>query len=314
MTQLKREIQLIELPKCFQEAITAARRLGGQYLWIDSLCIIQDSPHDWAIESEQMHRVYSNGICNLAASNQSISNRGLFCNRDPTMGSPFTVDSFWSDGTRAEKYVLNPNFAHLFTSYGPLYRRAWVVQEQQLSPRTIHMTPFPVWECREAILTEHFPSTEAFDVPLVDVLSVDTQPNNGDHFGQLCGGSLTLDGVLFEFPRISDMLLDHPNFVRKTSYNVDALALDDCGVDDYGGSDTWFLPLAVTSAASRHPGLNICGIILQKARGNSETAAYTRIGRAVVSHDGDIAGSGWLIRDWISRPWSKDYYQTIEIV
>lgn len=37
MTLLKREIQLIELPKCFQEAVVAARRLGGQYLWIDSL-------------------------------------------------------------------------------------------------------------------------------------------------------------------------------------------------------------------------------------------------------------------------------------
>ncbi|RSM14870.1 hypothetical protein CEP52_000969 [Fusarium oligoseptatum] len=253
MDQLKREIQLIELPKCFQEAVIATRRLGGQYLWIDSLCIIQDSPHDWAIESEQMHRVYSNGICNLAASNQSTSNRGLFCNRDPTMGSPFTVDSFWSDGTRAEKYVLNPNFANLFTSYGPLYRRAWVAQEQQLSPRTIHMTPFPVWEV-----------TKIFD--------------------------------------------------RKPSYNGDALALDDSGVDDYGGLDTWFLPLAVTSAASKHQDLNICGIILQKARGTSETAAYTRIGRVVVSHDGDIAGTGWLLRGWIPRPWSKDCYQTIEIV
>lgn len=37
IAQLKREIQLIELPKCFQEAVMAARRLGGQYLWIDSL-------------------------------------------------------------------------------------------------------------------------------------------------------------------------------------------------------------------------------------------------------------------------------------
>ncbi|RMJ14871.1 hypothetical protein CDV36_005460 [Fusarium kuroshium] len=152
------------------------------------------------------------------------------------------------------------------------------------------------------------------DVALVDVLGVETEPTNGDPFGQLCGGTLTLDGVLFKFPHISEMLLDHRNFRQKPSYNGDALALDDCGVDDYGSLDTWFLPLAVSSAASKHPDLNICGIILQKARGTSETAAYTRIGRVVVSHDGDIAGTGWLLRDWIPRPWSKDCYQTIEIV
>jgi hypothetical protein len=108
-----------------------------------------------------MNRVYSNGICNLAASFQSTSNRGLFCNRDPTKGASFTVESFWNDGDDAEKVELCPNFASLFTEFGPLYRRAWVAQEQELSPRTIHMAPFPVWECRETILTEHFPSEEA---------------------------------------------------------------------------------------------------------------------------------------------------------
>lgn len=37
MDLLKLEIQLTELPKCFQETVMAARRLGGRYLWIDSL-------------------------------------------------------------------------------------------------------------------------------------------------------------------------------------------------------------------------------------------------------------------------------------
>lgn len=37
MDLLKHEIQLAGLPKCFQEAVMAARRLGGRYLWIDSL-------------------------------------------------------------------------------------------------------------------------------------------------------------------------------------------------------------------------------------------------------------------------------------
>ncbi|KAJ4213319.1 hypothetical protein NW759_011161 [Fusarium solani] len=383
-----------------------------------------------------MNRVYSNGICNLAASFQSTSNRGLFCNRDPTKGASFTVESFWNDGDDAEKVELCPNFASLFTEFGPLYRRAWVAQEQELSPRTIHMAPFPVWECRETILTEHFPSEEALgryrslflttkitlgkgdlneaglmmnwnkmiflysrcgltkdsdklialcgvakafsqftqskyfagiwenhlhsgllwrpiesvgnitiqgetwrykeyiapswtwasvkgailacietiDAPLADVLNVETQLSNGDPFGQLCGGRLTLFGVLFKFPGIREMVLKWENFALKPSYSDEGLAFDDCGIDDYGCLDSWFMPVAIASAVSRNPELNICGIVLQKATGTSETVAYTRVGYAVVSDDGDIAGSGWLIRDWIPRPWSKDSYRKIEIV
>ncbi|KAM6513277.1 hypothetical protein FALCPG4_015720 [Fusarium falciforme] len=162
ITRLKRQIEPTELPKCFQEAVITARRLGGRYLWIDSLCIMQDSPQDWAIESGDMHRVYSNGICNLATSNQSAANRGLFCSRNPAEGAPLTVEAWWRDRDHVERVGLYPNFSDLFTSYAPLYRRSWVAQEQELSPRTIHMAPFPIWECRQAILTECFPSQETF--------------------------------------------------------------------------------------------------------------------------------------------------------
>jgi hypothetical protein len=59
------------IPKTFQHAIAAARKLGVEYLWIDSLCIIQDdatrkheveasSLHraDWQRKSSLMHKVY----------------------------------------------------------------------------------------------------------------------------------------------------------------------------------------------------------------------------------------------------------------
>lgn len=35
------------LPKTFREAIQVTRDLGYRYIWIDSLCIIQDSEEDW---------------------------------------------------------------------------------------------------------------------------------------------------------------------------------------------------------------------------------------------------------------------------
>jgi hypothetical protein len=41
-------------PKTFQDVIYATWRLGIQYLWIDSLCIIQDSNEDWNVDSSLM--------------------------------------------------------------------------------------------------------------------------------------------------------------------------------------------------------------------------------------------------------------------
>lgn len=55
-----------EVPELFQEAVRTTHFLGFRYLWIDSLCIIQDLPSDWAFEAARMAAVYINAVCNLA--------------------------------------------------------------------------------------------------------------------------------------------------------------------------------------------------------------------------------------------------------
>lgn len=47
------------LSRTFLHAIEVAQYLGFQYLWIDSLCIIQDSNDDWKKESSLMSMVYT---------------------------------------------------------------------------------------------------------------------------------------------------------------------------------------------------------------------------------------------------------------
>jgi len=53
-----RQIEMSELPKTFQEVVQIVRRLNLRYLWIDTLCIIQDDPKDWMQESADMCHVY----------------------------------------------------------------------------------------------------------------------------------------------------------------------------------------------------------------------------------------------------------------
>jgi hypothetical protein len=58
-----------------------ARKLHVRYLWIDSLCIIQDDTEDWRTESLRMDQVYKNALLNIAATAASDSRRGLFYSR-----------------------------------------------------------------------------------------------------------------------------------------------------------------------------------------------------------------------------------------
>lgn len=56
----KSGIKISRLPRTFRDAIDFARKLDQdiRYIWIDSLCIIQQDVDDWLYESVQMHEVY----------------------------------------------------------------------------------------------------------------------------------------------------------------------------------------------------------------------------------------------------------------
>jgi hypothetical protein len=59
-----------DLPRSFQDAVRITlritRRLKIRYLWIDTLCIIQDSIDDWAAESAQMARIYKSSLLTIS--------------------------------------------------------------------------------------------------------------------------------------------------------------------------------------------------------------------------------------------------------
>ena len=72
-----------KLTKNFQEAIEVARFLDIEYVWIDSLCIIQGPKGDFPSEASKMHQVYRNSYCNIAVVDSADGNGGLFRERDP---------------------------------------------------------------------------------------------------------------------------------------------------------------------------------------------------------------------------------------
>lgn len=62
-------ISLMSLPKTFRDAMSVVKKLGYRYIWIDSLCIVQDDRQDFERECSQMHLVYSQAQCTIVVSN-----------------------------------------------------------------------------------------------------------------------------------------------------------------------------------------------------------------------------------------------------
>ncbi|KAL2073528.1 hypothetical protein VTL71DRAFT_10854 [Oculimacula yallundae] len=150
------------LPKTFQDAITVTRGLDLEYLWVDSLCIIQECPEDWSRESKLMQDVYANAVLNLSADASSNSAAG-FGSRHP----------FYAEVQMDQRGVqLGSGRSPRFDSYGlshrpdmwdgehPLRTRAWVFQERNLSSRILHFCKFELaWECDTLTRCECVPET-----------------------------------------------------------------------------------------------------------------------------------------------------------
>lgn len=157
LSALKQNIPLSDLPLTFKEACEVTRRLGIRYIWIDSLCISQDSKGDWLHEAALMHKVYSHSYCTIAAAASADSSQGLFRHRPVHFLYPCEIEIPWF-GT-VKYHLVDYLFWASQIQDQPLHRRGWVVQERLLAPRVLHFSSQQlIWECRELSAAEKYPS------------------------------------------------------------------------------------------------------------------------------------------------------------
>ncbi|KAL8673381.1 MAG: hypothetical protein Q9168_002207 [Polycauliona sp. 1 TL-2023] len=153
------------LPKTFRDSILLARELEIKYLWIDSLCIIQDSSADWETESGNMGDIYANAYATICASSAAGDDVGFFVPRpDTTCGKLVSYDE---DAPSADLRVRRiprhyrslKGIAFLGTKpmpeEGPSITRAWATQEQILSRRVIYYCVDEIaFECNSLLACE----------------------------------------------------------------------------------------------------------------------------------------------------------------
>ncbi|KAI0851194.1 heterokaryon incompatibility protein-domain-containing protein [Daldinia vernicosa] len=162
LEELRNGLPVAILPRTFRDAFEIIERLKVRYLWIDRLCIVQDSEEDWQAEASIMGPVYSHGLLNIAALGATDDQTGCFFDRDPALVSPAIINLSPPGDSIARLYRFEAEEESWKKDFEgqPLLSRAWVLQERVLSTRNLYFGSKQVfWECFETQCCETIPNT-----------------------------------------------------------------------------------------------------------------------------------------------------------
>lgn len=156
-----REFPFAEMPETFKDAILITRKLGFQYIWIDSLCIVQDSKEDWEAESQQMAGIYQHATATISADAADGDYQGIF-NGITTRRDKFRLLHLPCHSSkrklRGTVIISLPLGKHGYQII-PLQTRAWVLQEKVLSVRNLrYQHSGLLWYCQTHTSTEIRPT------------------------------------------------------------------------------------------------------------------------------------------------------------
>ncbi len=140
----KSGVNVDELPATFRDAVIVTRKLGLRYLWIDSLCILQDDKADWERESAVMGNIYHRSTVTIIAATVSRDRSDVargqqegFLRRRPIPSVPTITLPYVSPGGQ----VMGSWYLRLekltYMAQTELGSRGWVLQEEMLSRRRL---------------------------------------------------------------------------------------------------------------------------------------------------------------------------------
>ncbi|KAF4981016.1 hypothetical protein FZEAL_3068, partial [Fusarium zealandicum] len=159
LSAFQNDLPFSALPRNFQDAVKITRELGIRYLWIDSLCIIQNSKHDWEQESKKMGSIYQHCSLTISALISKGSTVGILNPPSTVSNSPKPVNlRVFRDNQLAKVRAERQDFTEedLLSLYyrSPLSSRGWVLQEYILSPRHLFFgTKQIFWRCMQGFQT-----------------------------------------------------------------------------------------------------------------------------------------------------------------
>jgi hypothetical protein len=154
LADMKLSIPWDLLSKTFKDAIIITHELGLRYIWIDSLCIIQDDVVDWETESRNMGNIYKNSTVTIAALKSKNGTGGCFVDEDQAIifTNPHGDSSIHASVAMRQCHE-HDGWGYQNYNYDgtrPLFGRAWTMQEELLSPRVLYYGSREIaFQCRE---------------------------------------------------------------------------------------------------------------------------------------------------------------------
>jgi hypothetical protein len=157
MSSMKK-VHVHTLPKNFRDAIAITRQLGCQYLWIDSLNIVQDDFEEWDTQSTLMGLVYANAKCVISATASDNSTKGCFRPR-ALKYDPCILRMSGNKLLTVQSVQFLKGISEMFEKFvqkAPLSTRGWAFQERYLAGRTLHFGQGHVFfECNSIVASVH---------------------------------------------------------------------------------------------------------------------------------------------------------------
>ncbi|KAI0967821.1 hypothetical protein F4678DRAFT_465083 [Xylaria arbuscula] len=162
VSMLSESVPLVALPATLRDGIFLTRLLGLRYLWIDGLCIIQDSAEDVRRENSMVESYIQNAAFVIVAAAGRDSSSGLFhARQQPLLHMDFTQDTAAvGEGTSREKrratvYLRHPLKTAAEALSETALTRVWMVQEVILARRLLILgTDQIYWHCRTSLRSE----------------------------------------------------------------------------------------------------------------------------------------------------------------
>ena len=113
------------LPLTFKHALMITWQLDIRYVWIDSLCIIQDDGDDWKREAANMAGIYSGSYLTLAATSAANSSVGFFESEPISYEVCEEVQTFPHPDQDERDYRISFRMSRGIFTKQPLLKRAW---------------------------------------------------------------------------------------------------------------------------------------------------------------------------------------------
>ncbi len=128
LPSLETGMEAQKLSPSVYDAILVASNLGLEYIWVDALCILQDSDDDKVVELAKMLDIYRGALVTIEAGSSESSGQGFLGRRQNI--ETFSLHVRCVDGNMG-KMLLGQKYD---LSKDPIQSRAWTLQEGKLSP------------------------------------------------------------------------------------------------------------------------------------------------------------------------------------